>query len=1094
MEFSKKELVNIVERASTITERLGTGFLPNDALEFDDIVPSRLEKWCQIVAKGDQEKFEKRLAWDGLTLDTVRRVLGSVHMADEQNLPPWVKTLNEGIKASALISVETLEKGAAEVYRCLSCQEPVPFEEVFLPFIHIAKQKLIVRTGDKYHLLSEEAQATLERSLLGLLAGYSSPILELNFSTFRASKQSPLLRLLGQFESSHSKEQYQAFIKYMLKGGGLLSFFQQYPVLARLVATVTDFWVDAIGEFLLRLASDWSEIQRTFQTEAELSQVVTIYPSLSDPHNNGRSVIAVVFASGLKLIYKPRDLGLEEGYFKLLAWINQQGISLPFKLLRTINHSTYGWVEFVESLPCQDKQEVQRYYQRAGMLLCVLYLLKANDCHFENLISCGEHPVLVDMETLMHHQVRETADSGKYAQAQLLADRQLFKDSVLRSNFLPQWLFGPDGRKVFTLSGLGGADGEQETSYHVLKWRNINTDNMSLSYEFAKIPSRANVPPLKGVTLLPNDYVEELVDGFQQMYQFLVKHREALLVSDSPLTALNHQQVRFVFRATQVYGSILCNSLQPEWLRDGVERSIKLDLLSRAFLSSDSKPLLWSLLKVELQAMEQMDIPYFVAYSDSAALSIGSSQTIEQCFTEPTYSAVNSRLQQLSDKDLAQQIIIIRGSLYSSITSELSDTLPYSNAYLNFDAVAPLSQKQMVEQAVAIAQDLKRSAICAADGSATWIGLGYMPLADRFQLQPIGDGLYDGRCGVALFLAALEAVTGGIGFRDLALEALQPLRRVLQTSDLKYQQKFAEQTGIGGAMGLGSIIYALVRISQFLGEPALVEDAKQAAHLMKPEAIGTDQHFDVMGGSAGAILGLLALHNLTAEPAFLEQATICGNHLLKNRVASDTGSRTWLSLDGKLLTGFSHGAAGIAYALLRLYDTTQDSVFLKAAKEAIAYEHSVFSPEAGNWPDLRFEKPSFKTSWCHGAPGIGMVRLGGVSVLDTCQIRHEIEVALKTTLQVNLQGVDRLCCGNFGRIELLLIAAQQLSRPELIETAQKQAAWVVTRAEQAGSFYLFPNLHKDIYNPGFFLGTSGIGYELLRLAYPNLLPSVLLWQ
>jgi lantibiotic modifying enzyme len=76
----------------------------------------------------------------------------------------------------------------------------------------------------------------------------------------------------------------------------------------------------------------------------------------------------------------------------------------------------------------------------------------------------------------------------------------------------------------------------------------------------------------------------------------------------------------------------------------------------------------------------------------------------------------------------------------------------------------------------------------------------------------------------------------------------------------------------------------------------------------------------------------------------------------------------------------------------------------------------------------------------------------------------------------------------------LLVAAQKLSRPELLETAQKQAAWVVAKAKQVGAFHLFPNLPKDVYNPGFFLGTAGIGYELLRLAYPNLVPSVLLWD
>jgi lantibiotic modifying enzyme len=204
-------------------------------------------------------------------------------------------------------------------------------------------------------------------------------------------------------------------------------------------------------------------------------------------------------------------------------------------------------------------------------------------------------------------------------------------------------------------------------------------------------------------------------------------------------------------------------------------------------------------------------------------------------------------------------------------------------------------------------------------------------------------------------------------------------------------------------------------------------------------------------------------------------------------------------LGEKPLTGFSHGAAGIAYALLRSHEVTQDAVFREAASEAIAYERSVFSPNEENWPDLRSfvlidGKPSYMVSWCHGAPGIGLARLGSLSILDTPEIREEIAIALNTTLQFGLQNIDHPCCGNCGRMEVLLVAAQKLLRPNLLETVNKQASWVVVRAKQVGRFYLFPQLPKDVYNPGFFQGTTGIGYQLLRLAHPDLLCSVLLWE
>ncbi len=217
---------------------------------------------------------------------------------------------------------------------------------------------------------------------------------------------------------------------------------------------------------------------------------------------------------------------------------------------------------------------------------------------------------------------------------------------------------------------------------------------------------------------------------------------------------------------------------------------------------------------------------------------------------------------------------------------------------------------------------------------------------------------------------------------------MQDLRKTLQDTDPNQERKFTKQIGIGGATGLGSIVYTLVKVSQFLDEPELLDIASRSASLITQESIASDRSFDTIAGSAGAILGLLSLYQASSDPAVLDRATALGYHLLINRTKSDSGFRAWATLEGKLATGFSHGAAGIAYALLRLYKITQETVFLEAAEEAIAYEHSLFSPSAGNWQDVRENKPSFMTSWCHGAPGICLGRLGGLSILDTPEIRH----------------------------------------------------------------------------------------------------------
>ena len=92
-----------------------------------------------------------------------------------------------------------------------------------------------------------------------------------------------------------------------------------------------------------------------------------------------------------------------------------------------------------------------------------------------------------------------------------------------------------------------------------------------------------------------------------------------------------------------------------------------------------------------------------------------------------------------------------------------------------------------------------------------------------------------------------------------------------------------------------------------------------------------------MSGASGAILGLLALYDAYPDSDILERLLSCGHHLLSHWVTSKSGYKAWATYQKRILTGFSHEAAGIAYALLRLYAVTQEQSFRETAEEAITY-------------------------------------------------------------------------------------------------------------------------------------------------------------
>ena len=1085
--ISESDLIEIVQRASTIAERLSPQFVASETTNNEDIT-RRWKRWHQVVGQGEPAQFAKRLAWDNLNPEKVKQVLGTVKLAQSEPLPRWAKTLKAALeKAAGNAAVRTPEE---------SEREPIPFEPLFLPFVAVAEQRLMQLAGSSYERLNADCHQILKLNLLAKLSGLCARTMELEFKAFRAyrrvSTQSKT-RWFGQFPGSKSTVQYDAFIAEMQSGKFFL-FFQEYSVLGRLAATLTDFWVEAIAEFLQRLDADWAEIEQTFDSESSLDKVVSIRPFLSDNHHNGRTVFSIEFASQLKLIYKPKDIGQEVAYFQLLDWLNQHNAPLSFKLFKTLNRSTHGWVEFVEQLPCETPESAQRYYQRAGILLCLLYVIEGTDVHHENIVACGEHPVLVDMETLFHHRVKEIDSLGDSALD--LANEQM-QNSVLRTYMLPRWEFGIDGQS-YDISGLGGFGG-RETPLRVPQWENINTDLMKLTYEKFVTQASNNVPFLDSEPVPPQQHIEDLVEGFRQMYRFILSNQESLLAPDSPLGRLAPQRVRFIFRHTKIYASVMRTILSPQYLKNGADRSIEIEILSLAMLKTPNAPVFWPLLQAEIASLEQLDIPMFVASSDSDSLVLDSGLQIDNCFAQSSYDLVKSRIKQLDERDLETQVGYIWGTIYASsmednvdITKNIAPSVvDLSDSLIGLDRVAHLTPEALVEQSVQIAHELKQKAIYTGEGSATWISLTYREEAQQYEMLPMGLRLFDGCSGVALFLAGLTKITQTKSHRDLTLATIAPILRGINLDC----DRVIQEIGIGGGMGAGALIYTLVRTGQMLDTDFLTP-ARQVAATITDERISQDCTFDLLGGSAGAILGLLALYQIEPDEKILERAIACGRHLLASRTASASGHRAWITGKQSMLTGFSHGAAGIAYALGRLFAVTQQAEFLNAAIESNAYEASVFIAEQNNWPDFRYPKTekgySCWNSWCHGASGIGLARVAELGILPQETIESDIAAAIATAKTYPLERIDQLCCGNLGRVEFLLNAAQKLKRSELQAIALERTSQVVARANYKGKFGL--NWETGPYDPSFFQGTSGIGYQLLRMAHPNLLPSILVWE
>jgi len=408
-----------------------------------------------------------------------------------------------------------------------------------------------------------------------------------------------------------------------------------------------------------------------------------------------------------------------------------------------------------------------------------------------------------------------------------------------------------------------------------------------------------------------------------------------------------------------------------------------------------------------------------------------------------------------------------------------------------------------LQTASALARQIWDHRVYARDGSVTWFrpaSEARKELLSKVRMDPF---LYDGSAGIALFLAAIAHMAPDGENRLRSLQALAPLRRLL--AELVAQPDRAARItgfGIGGLVGLGSLIYSFVRIGELLGEPDLLREAHALTALMPPERIDRDEVLDVLSGSAGAILALLALDRVLPEAGTdgrtpLAIAGACARHLIARRLPDTGGAYAWRTLAGMPpLAGFSHGASGILYALTRLYQRTGDPQLLAAARGALEFERGLYSPEHRSWWDMRSaDGPCCATNWCVGAAGIALARLGTLSTALECEVlREDLLHSLQAISGSWLAPVDYVCCGNMGRAEVLHHAFLSLGEVELRGNAESLAAQVVQRAGSGAGFRWRRKMEEGLFDPSFFTGAAGLGYALLRLSCAERLPCILLLE
>lgn len=401
--------------------------------------------------------------------------------------------------------------------------------------------------------VSRKARLSLKRNLRRDLARITRPCLELERTSFAYAVQA--LGLPGQTIDPKFLDGRFLGAK---PGDRLFPMFKRFPVLADLWFQLISHWRCHVTEIIARFAADRPALSRAFFSGRPIRTIVDLRCGLSDSHNNGRTVVQLRCEAG-SIIYKPRSGAGEWEWFSLLDWMNRHSFQPKLRAARVLRRKGYCWMECVEPASCKDEAAARRFYQRMGGMIAAAYLLKAVDCHRENVIAAGEYPALVDVDALWH--------------VSAVTKTQSLADGLYRTGFFPN----SNRRSLQSRSSVLG--------------RTIAGNHL------ARIAGKSSEAAR---------YTTEIIKGFANAWRCMLETPSRRAAFLRRLRRIRSQERRWIYWATAKYAAIRRASIQPAVLRSAIERDALLNrLCSRRFATS-------TLVEAEINALQRLDIPYFI--------------------------------------------------------------------------------------------------------------------------------------------------------------------------------------------------------------------------------------------------------------------------------------------------------------------------------------------------------------------------------------------------------------------------------------------------------------------------------------------------
>jgi len=1064
------------------------------------------KEWQRALKIKDISLLNERLAWSNVSdKDKLESFLHALPLA-------WELISSEEQKCVLDWLVDSISLCPEESIK----HQILPVNLTDLPFAHIwngvyNEAWKLISTQNDYSIIASHLDDNFDNSqaILDLVTDLSRAFEATLFEEFEKFRSKLISKRLER-EIAKDSSIYFKFIDELMCDR-FRTFLKTYPCLAFRASNIISSWKTSTTTFLSRFSHDKKKLIDYFGLPPDVA-LRSFKPGLGDKHNKGQSAVLISLVSleveDFRLIYKPVPINMLKCFNRFIDGLNKLGSPYLFHCIEAIDFGNYGYVEYVEYEPCSSIDENELFNLNLGALSAVLYLLRANDCHYENIIARGASPILVDCETIMQPLVRNQEDDF---------ERIVLKEGIQRTGLIGSWQWNINSG-IAIESGTVGLNKKALENISTRQWNHLNSDRMNLEFRAASIDI---IQCLPDQSIPRKEFVAKkhslLLMSFQLMSKFLISIAADETLSHLLQDCFRDATSRVLIRDTSVYGEAIHGSSSPAYASSYFKSGLLFEKLLSPFDSYKRSQDLFAIFCSEVDQLQLDDIPIFFSRVSSTCLNDGLGTILVEDYAElSALDAVINTLPNLKN-NLEDQSILFNKYLSISLSTSYAEASHQTIKQWPINNFSKINQNELYCEAAKAVGDLILQECLFLNDGLLWSKLEVANDKRAISLEPISSSCYDGYLGILVFLDELASATNFLAesnWRASKLDAVfnyfldSLLHTILELPEKLFKEWLSRASlgldGLGGAL----IAFKILSNSSYLdvSRLSLIDQVIDLIVTSLSRVSIESKSCDIMHGEAGLISGLLFLDNDQS----IAMASQLGNRLCSKQLKNHGWPNDQYKIDQ---ISFSHGSCGISASLASLYGKTGDHKIFTSAMNGYQHQNSYFDSQILNWPDLRnfsdeiirlsslreganCKEKVFSSAWCSGASGSLISRIVAInSGLFWNELTTEILSALRSVTASNEINRFHLCCGLSGCSAVIdavlndsklkdMLEAEDLV---LIEEFRVQSLEKMMEGLQKNHTKIAISGIQGVTDvaPGLFDGLAGIGLTLLSGASPS---------